>query len=1192
MKNINSYLNKYKSIIFITILISIVAFLIRNIYESALTWGDISYVTKQSKEIIASNTFYIWSHSSLGTTLRMSLGSLLATIVLSIPFISDFQIYLILRVLPFFLIVIVSYFILYNLTKNYYVSFIVSLLSLINPVIFGDVLNGQTLWIYPIILYLLLLSIKIYYKYEINNKNTLLYSLFLFLALGFLPPIIVPLVITLVIFNLIGLLSIIKNKGILLKILKHSIIISILFLILSYPYISVVSSGQAAYSAPSTLQDYYHNYSKTGLINTLRLSGNAGNGQETLGYNDPALLNSLGYFYIIIIILGLIFRKNIKGVNENTKYFDSILFTILVLVGFTHLITVNRSIGEQLFENSWIVGTIRNPSKLFVIILQFIILGIALSLSNLKGVIISKWKINLISFSLFLILIIYSWPVLSGDLGLSISRPNETRKQTQLINWIINDSSLSKTRSIIIPSDHEDELRYETLSMSLNTLRLGGDYPLSQNLRAQIINSFNYQLDDFKKFTEIASIGRIYLKKGNNYVSNQFSLFPVRIEYNSAYNFLSKNFKKIEENKDYVVFENRGASAKIFSSDSISNLNEIKDLDDIMVVYKNPGDTVISDKDTFKFNFIKKYNIQNKITNSAQKDVKAILRNPEIVNIEIEITDKKNEKVITVYKNDFLKPDVRNKIIIVSTTTKDVNMIKISDSSFRLTNESIFTTLRAGEHTLEFIKLDNSQTSQNDVNFEKNIPYQTGNASISREGEPKIKSEIISITPGGNKLIQLESENHLIYFRTPLKNIKPTSLYYLEFTYKNNLGGGGQFSIWQNNLNEAAKQEQLKENKDWSIIGSSFSVKENSGPVDFYFYTDSRNGQLSRNLIDEIKLFEEKSEGGVNFIVDPYPKSTEYNPVMTIIPTDSDNLIKNGDFKINILESWDFGDASLGKIGSPGIEYSQVYDKDNALLELSSTNHIAYVSQKINNFDPNSSYEVSFNYKHAMGNPASFAIWQDSVNISKPSATLPVNQNEWGTSTIVFTPDPKAKNIYIYLYTGSTNNEKSLNYFDNVSVKKVSKISHYIIPENNNLYTQPTFTVKSFKKINPTLYEIEAYGNEGLLVFNESFHKDWNIYYIATSSEQKIEWYWPLISKKTKVDENTKHVIVNGYSNAWIVNNKINGSYKIILEFKPQKKFYITLFISWATFISCLGYLVVDFVRNRRSKVIKSKVGK
>jgi hypothetical protein len=87
------------------------------------------------------------------------------------------------------------------------------------------------------------------------------------------------------------------------------------------------------------------------------------------------------------------------------------------------------------------------------------------------------------------------------------------------------------------------------------------------------------------------------------------------------------------------------------------------------------------------------------------------------------------------------------------------------------------------------------------------------------------------------------------------------------------------------------------------------------------------------------------------------------------------------------------------------------------------------------------------------------------------------------------------------------------------------------------------------------------------------------------------------------IDNNANHLMVNGYANSWnfdpnqiCLNNikcvkNADGSYnfEMIVEFWPQRLFYIGLFISGATLLGCLGYLGWEMVRRRKGKGLEDK---
>jgi hypothetical protein len=56
-----------------------------------------------------------------------------------------------------------------------------------------------------------------------------------------------------------------------------------------------------------------------------------------------------------------------------------------------------------------------------------------------------------------------------------------------------------------------------------------------------------------------------------------------------------------------------------------------------------------------------------------------------------------------------------------------------------------------------------------------------------------------------------------------------------------------------------------------------------------------------------------------------------------------------------------------------------------------------------------------------------------------------------------------------------------------------------------------------------------------------------------------------------------RHYLVNSYANSWYITPEDVGGqedYELIVEFWPQRLFYIGLFISLITLIGCLAYLL------------------
>lgn len=112
----------------------------------------------------------------------------------------------------------------------------------------------------------------------------------------------------------------------------------------------------------------------------------------------------------------------------------------------------------------------------------------------------------------------------------------------------------------------------------------------------------------------------------------------------------------------------------------------------------------------------------------------------------------------------------------------------------------------------------------------------------------------------------------------------------------------------------------------------------------------------------------------------------------------------------------------------------------------------------------------------------------------------------------------------------------------------------------------------SFAKINPTKFEIEVEGAKDPynLILSESFDKGWKLYY-----------------RDKKIKQINRHYQINGYANMWqILPEDIGGkeNYHLLVEYWPQKLFYLGCLIGVATIICCFLVLLVLTIKRKFPK--------
>jgi hypothetical protein len=99
------------------------------------------------------------------------------------------------------------------------------------------------------------------------------------------------------------------------------------------------------------------------------------------------------------------------------------------------------------------------------------------------------------------------------------------------------------------------------------------------------------------------------------------------------------------------------------------------------------------------------------------------------------------------------------------------------------------------------------------------------------------------------------------------------------------------------------------------------------------------------------------------------------------------------------------------------------------------------------------------------------------------------------------------------------------------------------------------------------------------------------------------------------IENNQNHLMANGYANSWVIDTNAicgvdsgrslsaeeaggnfkciknpDGSYdfEMVVEFWPQRLFYVGLGISGLTLLGCVGYLVYDWKRKRKKSLKNS----
>jgi hypothetical protein len=310
---------------------------------------------------------------------------------------------------------------------------------------------------------------------------------------------------------------------------------------------------------------------------------------------------------------------------------------------------------------------------------------------------------------------------------------------------------------------------------------------------------------------------------------------------------------------------------------------------------------------------------------------------------------------------------------------------------------------------------------------------------------------------------------------------------------------------------------------------------------------------------------------------------------------------------INILsgQNADFGqgpwtkevkDCSSYLPGEPMIGMKIIFATSTKILNLYSSNHFACTYNSFaSELLPWYLYNLRFNYQVLAGDYAQYYYKftnNDNRKVLEKLEKIQSIDKQQHEHSQLLSPENTYKDLSFYFYAPSSGDESIVEY-SNLRINKVA-------PKNiSKMYFKKT---KIQKKDNHIQFQQnEVRGRQTKLIFK----KISDSFVIYQKDKGNIELFIH--------GGNTRHQPIESKINnrftAWYINPSeicglkgnlkegctINpdGSYDIelIIEFTPQRWFYVGLIISGTTLLGCLIYLGYDVVRSRRFKKDKVVIG-
>lgn len=214
--------------------------------------------------------------------------------------------------------------------------------------------------------------------------------------------------------------------------------------------------------------------------------------------------------------------------------------------------------------------------------------------------------------------------------------------------------------------------------------------------------------------------------------------------------------------------------------------------------------------------------------------------------------------------------------------------------------------------------------------------------------------------------------------------------------------------------------------------------------------------------------------------------------------------------------------------------------------------------------DNRDTYLVTFRYKILRGHAPSLLISGKSTNIKEKLSS----NDDWHTFNKVFSPGREEESLSFQFFLPGIGRKTNF-IIEDFRVNKFNEPKVYFLSEQEA--TDLSSPDISFRRKNPTNYLVNVKKAEKpyVLVFGEAFNPGWKVYMGQDGG---------LLNVFASPLDEERHIEVNGYANAWIV-DKV-GSYDISVVYWPQTLFKLGVAISTISFI---GYLLLILVELRRA---------
>ncbi|MDO8621208.1 MAG: hypothetical protein Q7R31_02915 [Candidatus Levybacteria bacterium] len=214
-------------------------------------------------------------------------------------------------------------------------------------------------------------------------------------------------------------------------------------------------------------------------------------------------------------------------------------------------------------------------------------------------------------------------------------------------------------------------------------------------------------------------------------------------------------------------------------------------------------------------------------------------------------------------------------------------------------------------------------------------------------------------------------------------------------------------------------------------------------------------------------------------------------------------------------------------------------------------------------------YTVSFDYRFNSGIPPNIKITQDAIEsdnkyeLTRKDGELLSAEGTWNRYEYIVGGDPNSKNFSLDFLICCKNGKNSNFTIKNLNVAQLFEPGVNFVSTNTNVQDTRVGNI-SYRQLDPTKYIVSVHNAATPYVLSSRIGYDagWKALVLDSSKSQNNS------SFATALFQNGLQQITpyktNTFANAWYINKK--GSYDVLIEYEPQRFFYIGGLISLISF--------------------------